>query len=154
MKVSLSAAKFHPKFQKLVTELGRYGLAKGDTELLLAYLNKVGVSLKKMVLQDKREYARDNDSSEVHAAKACKEPYRVVMELEALDTSAKAIVAPVMPKVATAVTNPSSGRWKERPSNSWANEKYSGFWNSTTAQLTVKKVNVTTRPIATFSTTE
>ena len=59
---------------------------------------------------------------------------------------------PVMPKTATAVSRPPSGRWNDRPSTTLAQEKYSGREPNRKAELTVSAVKLTTNPTDTFST--
>ena len=92
-----SGVQFFPRFQKLVTDMARYGLGKGDTELLLAYLVKVGPHAKKEILKDKRTYTDADGAVLIGQVKTWREAHKVLLENEAIDVGSKALaVAPVL----------------------------------------------------------
>ena len=95
-KGNQSGVQFFPRFQKLVTDMSRYGLEKGETELLLAYRVKVGQQAKKEILKDKRTYTAADGSVLLGQVKTWREAHKVLLENEAIDVGSKALaIAPV-----------------------------------------------------------
>ena len=109
-KGRLSGLQFLPQFEGVVDELERVGLARGETELYLAYVEKVGAQYRNEILKDRRIWG---GSPEPRTARTWREAHRILIEQEALETGSRSFVAATGPRQSgTATRNrpPEGGR--------------------------------------------
>ena len=87
-----SAVQFLPVWEAAVAELELRGLGKSDRELLLGYLKRVG-AYRTEILKDRRPYRQANGvGEEVRQVKTWREAHSVLVEIEQLGESSRALV--------------------------------------------------------------
>ncbi len=91
-KRSRSALQFEAIFEESVTELELAGLVKNERELLLGYLQKIGLQMAAEVQQDVRTWT-DSEGREVsRRATTWEETHRIHAELETIKATGRALV--------------------------------------------------------------
>ena len=87
VKGRLSALQFLPIYELAVDELTQVGLGKSDTDLLLAYLDKIGSRARMEILKDQRDRG---DGAGIRQVKTWREAHRILVSLEELEDGGRA----------------------------------------------------------------
>ena len=85
-KGKVSALAFEPVWERALAELETVGLARGETELTLTYLSKIGPSLAADVQRDMRPWPDGSGGLVSRRAASWEECHVVCLELESLKT--------------------------------------------------------------------
>ena len=88
-----AAHQFEPRWESHITELSDVGLGKNPTELLLAYLQKVGKGMAAEIRKDQRPWPDGQGNSINRRVATWEEAHAVCIELESLAAGSKAIAA-------------------------------------------------------------
>ena len=88
-----SAHQFEVVFEEAVTELELAGLGKNERELLLGYLQKVGLQTAAEVQKDVRTWKNADGTTSARRASTWEEAHRVVVELEGIRAGGEALQA-------------------------------------------------------------
>ena len=94
----MSALEFQASFESVVAEMELAGMGKSDRDLLLGYLALIPPGHRAdEVLKDRRPYHRPGVEPDTRGVETWREAHRILLKLEEAESSAKALVAAVLP---------------------------------------------------------